>query len=125
MKSIVSRVLILPLVFVLSGVPAAAVVCDLMLCADPAKSDAASTGCHDHATPTSAKRMSARDGDCTHISTADPYVASGSRVACAPVTSPPLASMSYVPVTFRCLADVSPGHARSSSRAASSLPLRI
>jgi hypothetical protein len=122
----VNGFLIVPLVLALSGVPAAAVVCDLVLCPDPAKAAAASTGCHDHALPQSGERMAPSEGDCTHISAVDPYVASGSRVVFQPVASAPVASMSDVPVTSLHSVEVrSARGSPNSPPAASSLPLRI
>jgi hypothetical protein len=122
----VNRLVIIPLVLALSGVPAAAVVCDLVLCPDPAKAAATSTGCHDHALPQSGERMTPSAGDCTHISAVEPYLASASRVAFQPLASAPVASMSHVPVTSLHRMDVRTAHGSPNSPlAASSLPLRI
>jgi hypothetical protein len=92
----VNRFVIAPLVLLLSGVPATAIVCDLVLCSDRATPAAASTGCHDHTAPDSGKRVTPRPDDCSHISQVEPYVASASRVVYQPVGSAPAGSASHV-----------------------------
>ena len=121
-----SRLVIIPVVLALSGVPAAAVVCDLVLCPDPAMAAAASTGCHDHALPQAGERMTPGADDCTHISAVDPYLASASRVAFPPVAPAPIASMSHVPMpSFHGLEVRSAHGSPNVPLAASPLPLRI
>jgi hypothetical protein len=75
------RFLVIPLLFVLSGVPAASIVCDLLLCTESATAGAAHAGCHDHASSELGSRITARGDACTHLSVADPSLASGRRPA--------------------------------------------
>ena len=71
-----TRFAIVPLVLVLSGLPAAAVVCDLVLCPDRAKTDRAHSACHEHASPRSGAQLLARGETCAHIAAVDAYLAS-------------------------------------------------
>ena len=73
-----SRALILILVFALSGVPAAAVVCDLVLCLHPVTAAATDTGCHEHAAAQPGPHVEAVDR-CAHLAAVDPGVAPASR----------------------------------------------
>jgi hypothetical protein len=78
----VRRFLTCVLVFVLAGVPAAAVVCDLMLCVTPQH-----VPCHDHARQDGhdARVVANADG-CNHLVLTAPYTSNGFRLAFAPVT---------------------------------------
>jgi len=122
----VTRFVILPVVFVLSGVPAAAIVCDLVLCPDRVERATASAGCHDHARSQSGEWLTTRTADCTHMSPVDPYVASGSRVVFQPAASAPVASIPCVVVTFRDGVNARLAHGPpTTSYTASSVALRI
>ena len=66
------------LVAALSGVPAAAVVCDLLLCVAPA---AQVGGCHDHGAPQPGDIVSPADDACTHLADSAPFVAPAPREA--------------------------------------------
>src|SRR5688572_10533749 len=74
-----SRILILLLVLTFSGFPAAAVVCDLMLCAG--ERPAAETGCHDHGTTSTDTQLTSRGAGCAHFTAVDPYLAPQYRLA--------------------------------------------
>jgi hypothetical protein len=58
-------------VFVLSGVPAAAVACDLLVCSPKAGTV---SGCHEHATTVGERAVSAAD-TCSHLWLVAPFVA--------------------------------------------------
>ena len=74
------RTLTTILVFVLSGMPAAAVVCDLVVC--PRQSSAPlRAGCHEHATTGDGTQLSAARGACAHLSVVDPFVPASPRHA--------------------------------------------
>jgi hypothetical protein len=78
----VPRVVLVFLVFVLSGTPASAVLCDMVLCSEaaPAISEA-SAGCHEHAATSGGERaLSAADG-CSHLSFIAPFLTPGPRGA--------------------------------------------
>ena len=64
------------LVAALSGVPAAAVVCDLLLCVAPA---AQVGGCHDHGARQPGDVVSPADDACTHLADSAPFVAPAAR----------------------------------------------
>ena len=114
------------LVFVLSGVPAAAVACDLVVCPGPTMPPRASTGCHDHALPQSGKGISARADDCSHIAVVDPYVTSALGIGFQPAASTVVASVSGVVVIAHHGLDARPAHGPPhASPALSSLALRI
>jgi hypothetical protein len=125
LKHIVNRILILPLVLTLSGLPAVAVVCDLMLCSDRAES-AGESGCHDHPAQQSGSRVISHSDSCTHLSQPDPYLASISRLLVQLVAStsaermPPAAVVPLRSVD-RSLAHGPPGAVRVTP----SLSLRI
>jgi hypothetical protein len=70
------------LAFILSGVPATAVVCDLFLCVDPA--GVAAEPCHAHAVAADGERMTPGQEDCDHLVAAGPYVASTRAVSIDP-----------------------------------------
>jgi hypothetical protein len=75
------------LVFVLSGMPASAVLCDLLLCSP---SPVAAEGCHEHGASTDDQRAVSSSDRCSHLSFAGPFLAaahreSGTRIA--PVAS--------------------------------------
>ena len=66
--------LVLPiLVFLLSGVPATAVVCDLLLCVEPA----AASACHEHTGGDADAAMAAVAAGCSHFAPIPPAVQHG------------------------------------------------
>jgi hypothetical protein len=71
-----SRGVVVLLVFVLTGVPATAVLCDLVLCA---AERTAATSCHDHGTPADADQVSSAAGNCSHLASIAPFVAAPQR----------------------------------------------
>ena len=74
---IVRRLLTCLLVFVLAGVPAAAVVCDLVLCITPQD-----VQCHEHARPSGGgARVVANANGCNHLVLTAPYTSNGFRLA--------------------------------------------
>jgi hypothetical protein len=75
----VARLLTLLLAFILSGVPATAVVCDFFVCADPA--EPAAPQCHGQTTAASGQLMVPAQEDCNHLIAAGPYLASSVRAA--------------------------------------------
>lgn len=77
------------LVAALSGVPATAVLCDLLLCAEEAASQ--TQGCHEHPQP-SGDAVSASSRGCTHLSDGVPSVPAGSRVTLAAAPAAPAAA---------------------------------
>ena len=117
------RFLLIPLVLVLSGTPAAAVVCDLLLCAEagiPAQN------CHEHASPEAGDRVTSKGAPCSHLTSVDPYL-SASRPLLLPVAwIHTLDAASYAPLSLRRLSqapwDNGPPPAVYGT---SSLPLRI
>ncbi|MGH9348550.1 MAG: hypothetical protein ACRD26_14920 [Vicinamibacterales bacterium] len=63
----------------MSGIPAVAVVCDLLLCVDPMATSQQS--CHDHGVPQSGARVGEGAAGCSHLAASVPYLASPSRLA--------------------------------------------
>jgi hypothetical protein len=85
------RISIVLLVFVLSGAPAAGLVCDVVLCARPPQATTAS-GCHDHTASGARDVVSAAPERCTHLSLLDPFMPAATRVATSPEASAVFAS---------------------------------
>jgi hypothetical protein len=112
------------LVFVLSGMPASAVLCDLVLCS-PAP--AAGDGCHGHGTTISTARAVASADRCSHLAFTAPSLAaapreSGARVApVAAAEGPRFPERVYAPVNH-VLAAKAPHRTDTPERF---LPLRI
>jgi hypothetical protein len=77
LRECVVRLLVFLLSFILSGVPATAMVCDLFVCADPAAPPTAQ--CHGHTLAASGERLVAAAEDCNHLVAAGPYVTSSTR----------------------------------------------
>jgi hypothetical protein len=70
----VIRLVIAFVAFVLTGVPAAAVVCDLFLCRATSPH-----GCHPHAPSPDAETLLSGAQGCAHLSVVAPFVTTGSR----------------------------------------------
>ena len=122
----VSRLFVVPLVLLLSGIPAAAIVCDLMLCQDPAKAASDSSGCHDHSSTDAARKMIAADETCTHASAIEPYVAVGFRVVFSSMVSEPVAPLFHTALPLRSGGEHIVAHSPpDGSLPVSSRPLRI
>ena len=114
------------LVLVLSGVPATAVLCDVLFCAEPSAPRAASSACHDHVPASSGKQVDAREADCTHLSLVDPFVASVSRVLLPPVVPAALPGTLPLSSTRGPLLLLKPDHGPPDiPRSSSPRPLRI
>jgi hypothetical protein len=123
----VGRILVLTLVLSLSGVPAAGVVCDLVLCRHLVKTAAARAGCHDHGQqPPVTQITKGADGDCAHLAAADPAVGAMARfvtrmdIAMLPMASLPEATVTQLRIE-RPLAHGPPPAAHRGSY----VPLRI
>ena len=71
----VIRLVIAFVAFVLSGVPTAAVVCDLFLC----RTLTPPHGCHAHAPSADAETLLSGAQGCAHLSVVAPFVTTGSR----------------------------------------------
>lgn len=67
------------LAFLLSGVPATAVVCDLLLCEAPAA--ALAQGCHDHGGSSDRDIITASTRGCTHLAEGALFVSTSPRPA--------------------------------------------
>jgi hypothetical protein len=72
----VRQTLLAFLVFVLSGVPATAVVCDLMWCE---RTPVETAGCHDHPSSSDVWDVVAPGDSCSHFSVVTPFVSPGHR----------------------------------------------
>jgi hypothetical protein len=76
----VTRTLIVALALTLSGAPAAAVVCDLLMCRELKPI----AGCHEHAGQDGRERVAATSDSCSHLVAAEPFLlASGRLLACS------------------------------------------
>ena len=112
------KLTIVVLVAALSGVPATAVVCDVLLCDDGTAS--AAQGCHEHAGSSAGVVVAEATNGCTHLADSLPFV--------TPSLRPPPAA------ALHAVADAAPvppppdaaGPARAAARAApSSAPVPI
>jgi hypothetical protein len=94
-----TRILIAFVAFVLSGVPAATVVCDLVLCPPPRveskHADAPRRGCHEHSTTSGGARIAAAAHGCAHLLIVAPFVPSGSRQLVDVTVVAPLIDATY------------------------------
>ena len=121
-----TRLAVASLVLALSGVPAAEIVCDVLLCTVPAQSAPADAGCHEHGTTAPAPRLTASGEECSHLSIPDPYVAPALRLASHPAAAILTASIFRSPlILVRDLSRTAPPGSGGVSAFASSVPLRI
>lgn len=67
------------LAFLLSGIPATAVLCDLWLCEAPAAAPA--QGCHEHGGSSGGDGMTASTRGCTHLTESALFVSTSLRAA--------------------------------------------
>jgi len=122
---VVNRLLFLPVVLALSGMPAATVLCDLILCGDDGIPAAARSGCHDHGARRSDAAITSRPAGCAHLPAVDPCVMSESRIGFIPIVVTHLfesaaPTLSVGRVTARASAHAPPG----SSNVTTVVPLR-
>jgi hypothetical protein len=112
------------LVFVLSGVPATALVCDLMWCE---QTPVETAGCHDHPAASDGWRVVATGDSCSHLSPVTPFVTPGHRHLTAGAVALAVVEVPVrEPVLTRPWADLVVTHGPPrSSLAAHFQPLRI
>ncbi len=112
------------LVFVLSGVPATAVVCDLVLCE---RTPANAANCHEHSADGEGRRLVTAADSCSHLAFVAPFVAPVHRhITAAPGTSAVVGLPLARPLRSYVLADATLTGARPRSALAEQVaPLRI
>jgi hypothetical protein len=111
----VGRLILVVLVFMLSGAPASAVLCDLVLCGEssPAAAQAA-PGCHEHAAAPGGERALSAVDSCSHLSFVAPFLTPGPREAANGVMLPVVADVA------RCRHMLDPAFAADRSKCTAS-----